>query len=69
MFFFDILGGVSCLAMMFVHPELNEFHKQMSLVLPLAGKFALTGKALSSMVKNGSSMVVHRRNIFGENFF
>ena len=48
MFFFDIVGGVSCLAMMFVHPELSEFHKQMSLVLPLAGKFALTGTFLSN---------------------
>ncbi|CAG5109617.1 Oidioi.mRNA.OKI2018_I69.chr2.g4136.t1.cds [Oikopleura dioica] len=43
MFFFDILGGVSCLAMMFIHPEQDDFHRQMSIVLPLAGKFALTG--------------------------
>ena len=46
MFFFDILGGVSCLAMMFIHPEEDDFHRQMSIVLPLAGKFALTGKKI-----------------------
>ena len=43
MFIFNFLGGFACLMMMFVDKDKGEAHIQASIILPLAGKFALTG--------------------------
>lgn len=43
MFIFNFFGGVFCMAMMFVDKDKNDAHKLASIILPLAGKFALTG--------------------------
>lgn len=43
MFIFNFFGGFFCMAMMFVDKSLGPGHKMAALILPLAGKFALTG--------------------------
>ena len=40
MFIFNFFGGFFCMAMMFVDKEENQM---LSIIFPLAGKFALTG--------------------------
>ena len=40
---FNFFGGFFCMLMMFVDKDKNDAHKMASIILPLAGKFALTG--------------------------
>ena len=40
MFLFNLLGGIFCMAMMFIDKDEDQL---LSIVFPLAGKFALTG--------------------------